>query len=569
MWSQGMVQGIHHGKHHDPMIQEPFTNPFRYAPHPLVQEAARQIISRIDSSPELSSAFAEGKMLGVLVCSTCHPERSRGIYAFSGNVGGLSHIEGFVPPVFDLLDPEGHFKLKENEISELTARIKDMEGIIDSSQKALKAAVADRDNELGLIRRTNAERKLKRDVLRKELDVGGPGYAALIKESQFEKAELKRAKDRWKDIIGNIENGLSETNDRISDMKRRRAGMSEELQKWIFRQYIVHNALGEKKSILEIFEEKGLVPPGGTGECAAPKLLEYAYRNGLRPIAMGEFWYGRSPETAVRTHGHFYPSCTSKCGPLLNFMMIGLKGIPYSEGVVSQGPDVIYEDQWIVVVEKPAGMPSVPGLDGQTSLSEWLNARDSEAGTVHEAVHRLDMDTSGIMLFAKTPEAAINLRKQFEEHTVRKTYTARLCPPDNSRFTAEVQDLKTGNTGRIELPLSADYDERPRQKVDRMQGKPSLTLYEVTAVNPDGTTDILFHPHTGRTHQLRVHAAHTLGLGRPILGDMLYGGCGTALSPSGTESHAPHRLHLHALSITFTHPATGTEMTFTANRLSY
>lgn len=563
MWSQGMVQGIHHGKHHDPMIQEPFTNPFRYAPHPLVQEAARHIISRIDSSPELSSAFDEGKMLGVLVCECSS------LYAFSGNVGGRSHIEGFVPPVFDLLDPEGHFKLKETEISELTGRLRKMEGVLDSSQEALKAAVADKDNELDLIRRTNAERKLKRDALRKELDAEGLEYAALIKESQFEKAELKRAKDRWKEVIGSIENGLTETQVSISDMKRRRAGMSEELQKWIFRQYIVHNALGEKKSILDIFEEKGLVPPGGTGECAAPKLLEYAYRNGLRPIAMGEFWYGRSPETAVRTHGHFYPSCTSKCGPLLNFMMIGLKGIPYSEGVVLQGPDVIYEDEWIVVVEKPSGMPSVPGLDGQTSLSEWLNARDSEAGTVHEAVHRLDMDTSGIMLFAKTPEAAINLRKQFEEHTVRKTYTARLCPPDHSRFTAEVQDLKTGNTGRIELPLSADYDERPRQKVDKMQGKPSLTLYEVTAVNPDGTTDILFHPHTGRTHQLRVHAAHTLGLGRPILGDMLYGGCGTVLSPSGTESHAPHRLHLHALSITFTHPATGTEMTLTADRLSY
>jgi tRNA pseudouridine32 synthase/23S rRNA pseudouridine746 synthase len=325
--------------------------------------------------------------------------------------------------------------------------------------------------------------------------------------------------------------------------------MSENLQNWIFRQYIVHNASGEKASIAEIFGQLGITPPGGTGECAAPKLLEYAHRNGLKPLAMGEFWYGKASGTAVRVHGHFYPSCTSKCGPLLGYMMNGLT-LGRSNQSTGIEYNILFDDTDIIVAEKPSGMPSVPGLDGRVSLQELLE--QSYGQTIH-AVHRLDMDTSGVILFAKTPEAGVELRKQFENHTIRKCYKARLAPATSVHFSTH-----------ISLPLAADYDERPRQKVDFKQGKPALTEYEIVSENADGTMDVLFHPTTGRTHQLRVHSAHALGLSRPIVGDLLYGG----YSISDTD-FIPRRLHLHALSITFRHPRTGEELTFTSDRLSY
>ena len=332
--------------------------------------------------------------------------------------------------------------------------------------------------------------------------------------------------------------------------------MSDELQDWIFRQYIVHNALGENLSIAELFAGQELTPPGGTGECAAPKLLEYAYRNELLPLAMGEFWYGKASETAVRVHGHFYPSCTSKCGPLLGFMMGGLTRcqslvIPKTYGQTYQRYDLVYEDADILVVEKPSGMPSVPGLDGRVSLQELL---EETYGHAIYAVHRLDMDTSGVIIYAKTAEAGVNLRKQFEEHTIKKTYSARLKP------IAEGAHFST----HISLPLATDYDERPRQKVDFKQGKPALTEYEIVSENADGTIDVRFYPVTGRTHQLRVHSAHALGLCSPIVGDLLYGGH----SIISTDAHQD-RLHLHALSITFRHPRTGEDLTFTSDRLSY
>ena len=148
---------------------------------------------------------------------------------------------------------------------------------------------------------------------------------------------------------------LDDMDDEIDTLRKCRAEMSDGLQKWIFRQYVVHNAAGEERSIYDIFDMEYLIPPGGTGECAAPKLLEYAYRHGLKPVAMGEFWYGTSPETAVRTHGHFYPSCTSKCGPLLGYMLQGMELMKLEE--IHGTPSVIYEDKDICstqCVQKPA-----------------------------------------------------------------------------------------------------------------------------------------------------------------------------------------------------------------------
>ena len=640
MRSAGPLQGISREQHHivihhfpeDTVFEEPgyFTDPFRYIPHPLVRLAAAEVIARIDSKQELREALSEGKMLGVLVCSaTISDDRHAGsqsrsvgvcstrpsslsstakgticyIAAFSGNVAGRSIIDGFVPPIFDLTAPDGHFKKREAEISEINRQIEELRA--SDRRECLESELAEarcrREKEIEAFKEQMVISKRMREEIRSSC-TDPTILEKLILESQHEKAEFRRLKQALNAVVDGLIEQIALFNDRIETLKKQRAAMSDELQDWIFRQYIVHNALGEKSSIAEIFADQGIVPPGGTGECAAPKLLEYAYCNGLTPIAMGEFWYGKSPQTAVRTHGHFYPSCTSKCGPLLRFMLEGqdLTSGLYTDRIrVTENPIIVFEDDAIVVVEKPSGIPSVPGLDGRTSLLELLSATSSERQhhTVMSSersesrhlhpVHRLDMDTSGIMLFAKTPEAAIHLRRQFEEHSVRKTYIARVSgtPSQSAEASGTVlppwpqgegptkwegssqkpSQTGTGRSGHIELPLSADYDERPRQKVDFKQGKEAHTEYRIVSENPDGTADLLLYPHTGRTHQLRVHCAHTLGLGRPILGDLLYG----AHCVKDNSYQAASRLCLHALSITFRHPVTSEPLTFTSEQFRY
>ncbi len=322
---------------------------------------------------------------------------------------------------------------------------------------------------------------------------------------------------------------------------------SAELQAWIFDQYRVSNARGETLSIREVFALRGLTPPGGTGDCAAPKLLQYAYTHHLTPLAMGEFWYGASPASEVREQGRFYPSCTGKCGPLLSFMLEGLEVEPNPldrEFTTDAEPRILYEDADILVAVKPAGMLSVPGRTRAISLLEWLRAR---YGEVHSC-HRLDMDTSGVMVFARSLPAKAELERQFAGREVVKTYRARLVASD--------RPFGHARKGTIALPLSLDYYDRPRQIVDREHGKLAVTEYEVLEQLPDGQIDVRFVPKTGRSHQIRVSAAHADGLGRPIKGDRLYG------SPDGG------RLFLHAESLSFRHPVTGIKMTFEDKSLS-
>ena len=315
---------------------------------------------------------------------------------------------------------------------------------------------------------------------------------------------------------------------------------SARLQDWLFSRYEVLNARGEQLSVKRIFARRGLVPPGGTGDCAAPKLLQYAYLHGMKPLAMGEFWYGASHSSEVREHGHFYPACFGKCGPLLSFMMEGLdvEPNPLDREYEGREPAVLHADSSIIVVDKPAGMLSVPGRNGIGSLLDWLAER---YGEVHSC-HRLDMDTSGIMVYARNVPCKAALEAQFAGREVSKTYRARLSA-GNSPF-------RRSASGTIALPLSPDYYDRPRQIVDMSSGKPAISEYKILEMLPDGEIDIVFHPLTGRTHQLRVHAAHPSGLGRPIKGDLLYGG-----TPAD-------RLYLHAESLSFAHPASGVKLTF-------
>ena len=331
------------------------------------------------------------------------------------------------------------------------------------------------------------------------------------------------------------------TSEEVAALEAERHALSVDLQDWIFSRYLISNALGETLSIKEVFARRGLVPPGGTGDCAAPKLLQYAYSHGLKPLAVGEFWYGASPRREVRTQGCFYPSCTGKCGPLLEFMLQGLEveDNPLMK-LCTREPRIVYCDDYIIVAEKPSGLLAAPGRYVSHSM---VSALERMTGAEVYSCHRLDMDTSGLMVFARSAEAQAEMHRQFAAGEVSKRYQARL-QPGRALPAAE---------GEISLPLSLDYYDRPRQMADFESGKPALTRYRVLRQRRDGSTDVEFEPLTGRTHQLRVHAAHALGLGRPIAGDRLYGG-----DPASADAS----LLLHASRLAFTHPVTGEPMVF-------
>jgi tRNA pseudouridine32 synthase/23S rRNA pseudouridine746 synthase len=356
----------------------------------------------------------------------------------------------------------------------------------------------------------------------------------LVRESQFQKAELKRTMARWQQRVTEYEAALAPLKASIVAMKEERKRRSAALQRWLFEQFKVLNANGKEKSLLDIFAEySGIIPPGGAGECAAPKLLQYAYLNSLTPIAVAEFWVGASPHGEVRRDGCFYGACKSKCEPILGFM---LQGLDVEENALEKGCDIsniniVYEDDHILVVDKPSGVLSVPGIMGGTSVQQWLRDEYLHSNELFVA-HRLDMATSGLLVAAKSMEVYKELQRQFAGREVQKQYTAIL------------DGVPVNGEGVIELPLAADYDNRPRQKVDYVGGKPAVTRYKVIGtVERDGRqcAVVCFEPVTGRTHQLRVHAAHKDGLDCPIVGDALYGTVG-------------ERLMLHASRITFVHP---------------
>lgn len=551
-----------------------FTDPFRYKPTPLVREAAESITNTILKMDE-SNYFLQGKMIGVLIVKGNKNNKYYSeinneygfLAAFSGNINGRSNLKGFVPPIYDLTTPDGHFKTEEKEISRINDRIKEIETCNEYLQAIGEVELLrlSAENEITKHKELILKARERREEIRKSMmDFD---EESLLNESRFLKAELKRLQRKSAEEIEKAEARLNIFKSEITHLSNERQRRSDCLQKWIFKQFVVKDSLGNSSSILDIFAAKGLIPPGGTGECAAPKLLQYAYLNGYEPIAMGEFWVGRSPEGSVRNHGHFYPSCTSKCKILLEYMTNGLELIDADSDMnsnscpdsnsrpnscpnscqnscqnsygVSSSIEILYEDNDIIAVNKPSGIPSVPGLDSRTSIEEML---DNLLETTLNPVHRLDMDTNGIILFAKNPESAASLREQFEKHSIRKTYYARLAGTP-----------KVADKGRISLPLNCDYEDRPRQKVDKQNGKEAITDYEITGRNNDGTTNVIFHPFTGRTHQLRVHSAHHQGLGCPIVGDYLYGGHSSGYSSA--------TLCLQAYSICFLHPRTNQKIT--------
>lgn len=538
-------------------IRSAMNNPFRYTPSREMKEAAEELISKIKASENLHESFSTGKMLGILIAEGPEGER-HSFAAFSGLMNGCNKVDGFVPPIFDYLDPNGHFKKGEAMISHAVKVIEEGEYKDFLSRKQNYMTLCEEHwNSILQTERVNIElcRRIRNKIaLEKEssaqdsapADNGfGMSDEEAIERLKFHKAELHRMKKNFAAERLKAEKIFAEEEAIFKASREKCKLASAGLQNWLFGQYRVKNALGQELSVLDIFSREGKVPPGGTGECAAPKLLQYAYTHGLKPIEVGEFWYGAPSEGRIRKHGHFYPSCTEKCAPLLGFMLEGLqieedKGSGTCQGYsLDTEPKVVFQDDTFVVAVKPSGLPSVPGKDGRGSLQQWLAQK---IGRPVLAVHRLDMDTSGLMMFALTEKAQSELMRQFEKGEVRKIYRARI------EYNETIESLPP--RGQISLPLAGDYAERPRQRVDSCEGKEALTEYEILSVSPQGV-DVRFHPLTGRTHQLRIHSAHPKGLDSPIMGDRLYGSADTA-----------PRLCLHAERLEFTHPMTGEKMIF-------
>ena len=514
-------------------LPERFTYPFCYTPHPLCILAAKEVQSYLTRQTAWKDELRQGKMFGVLIVQTEHGETGY-LAAFSGILAGKNLHPFFVPPVYDLLQPQGFFKIEEENISSINRNIRQLEN--DKAYAALSAELArtiqSAEDILATAKAQLKEAKTAREQRRKEKELNAQEEAELIRESQFQKAEYKRLERSWKARITTLQTQTEDWERRISALKSERKTRSAALQQKLFEQFGMLNYRGEVKNLCEIFGQTvHKTPPAGAGECAAPKLLQYAFEHRLTPLAIAEFWWGASPKGEIRRHGHYYPACRGKCGPILAHMLRGLDVEPEPDRACPQSaPELLYEDRWIAAVFKPAGMLSVPGKSEAPSILDWARER-YPAATGPLVVHRLDMDTSGVLLLALTKEAHQDLQAQFKHRTVRKRYIAllegRITPPK----------------GRIELPLRPDLHDRPRQAVDPLHGKPAITEYEVLEFR-NGRTRIAFYPLTGRTHQLRVHAAHPSGLNAPIAGDRLYGTAG-------------RRLLLHAERIEFRHPATG------------
>lgn len=522
-----------------------FNNPFYYSPHRLCMIAADEVRANMLGSEVVAVEAAKGKMFGVLVVRD--KEGNVGyLAAFSGLFMGSNNVEGFVPPVFDLQNPDGYFKREEAEISAINAKIKGLEASADyaTAKSALEAVKCAAEEALDGMRAEFAANKAGRAQMRAGGALTADDEAALIKASQFEKAELKRAQRAWQAKIVEKEDLLKIFTDKKALYVAERRSRSAALQQWLFRQFVMRNGRGEKRTLLDIFKEhRGCIPPAGAGECAGPKLMQYAYANSLRPLALAEFWVGKSPVGEVRRDGCFYGACKSKCEPILTYM---LQGLDVEENALEHGGDikaleVVYEDEWLVAVNKPSGVLSVPGIVGSTSVQQWLREEYLRCNELF-VVHRLDMATSGVLVAAKSMEVYKAMQALFASRDVKKEYIALL------------DGVPSANSGTISLPLTADYDARPRQKVDYRNGKEAVTRYNILdVVGYDGKQCALvrFEPLTGRTHQLRVHSAYKEGLDVPIVGDALYG-------------RLADRLMLHAASLEFRHPVTGEKVSIIA-----
>jgi tRNA pseudouridine32 synthase/23S rRNA pseudouridine746 synthase len=538
-------------------LPEKFTFPFYYEPHSLAKIATEEIQEYLESQTDFKHNFGLdttktdlpiGKMFGVLIVQNQKNEVGY-LAAFSGKLADKSLPRKFVPPVFNMRT-EGSFYIKgELEIDKINAQLtllKSNEHYLDlkkSFKKLTQAIAEDLENQRKKMKLSKADRKLQKK-----------NTISVLSELEFKNLTKKLMQDSYNDQFfykelleyyeAKSEKGGKEVvvfEVKIARLKKERKEKSNYLQQTLFSKYAFLNQQKELKNLLDIFNNPAIKSPAGSGECSAPKLLQYAFANDLKPISMAEFWWGISPNSAVRQHKNYYPACQSRCKPILTHMLQGIRMDPnlllenLSE---KQELKIIYEDDVLIVLNKPAEFLSVPGKEITDSVYNRIKEKYPTA-TGPLIVHRLDMSTSGILLLTKTKEANKVLQSQFINRTVKKRYVALL---DGNLVE---------NSGKIKLPLRVDLDDRPKQLVDFVHGKNAETDWEIIR-REHGKTRVHFYPITGRTHQLRVHAAHKNGLNTPIFGDDLYG-------------KKTNRLHLHAEFIEFFHPSTNEKISFTVD----
>ncbi|QQT32535.1 RluA family pseudouridine synthase [Sphingobacterium multivorum] len=531
-----------------------FTFPFCYEPHPLAVTAAQELQHYIETQDDWTHNFglddaveglAIGKMFGVLVVKNQHNELGY-LAAVSGKLAGSNKHRHFVPPIFDMLEENSFFLNEEVHLNALNRKIENLE----TSEE-----LANAQGNLGLLKngwdKSLDELKSKLRIQKKErketrtklkVSLSDAEYELLMEDmrsqSLKDKQQLQRFQYEMHLALETESNHLHQLLSTITALKEERKMRSGNLQKQLFEQYNFRNAKGQHKNVVNIFQEfDRTTPPAGSGECAAPKLLQYAYENQLTPIALAEFWWGCSPASEIRRHKNYYPACRKKCEPILGYMLEGLVVDPnpmQQETTLDLALPQLYEDEDIIIINKPAEFLSVPGIYVKDSVYNRILQRYPNAGPI--IIHRLDMSTSGLLVVAKNKEAHKFIQDQFIQHTIKKTYIALL------------DGIIEAASGLIDLPLRVDLDDRPRQMVCYTYGKPAQTKWEKIAI-ANNQTRVRFYPLTGRTHQLRMHAVHPNGLNTPIVGDDLYG-------------RKANRLHLHAASITFIHPRSKQEMTF-------
>lgn len=532
-----------------------------YEPHPFCIQACREVQEMLARREDWQEEIARGKMFGVLIVENVKTDTDVPkwgyLAAYSGQIGGRSDWEDFVPAVFDYLQPDGYFKTHEAEISRINQSISHLEK--DERMKEARTLIRqlqeERKHTIAAYQEKMKEAKTKRDSRREAGNLSEAEEAEMIRESQFMKAELRRLKKSLSEKTA-LETEFEDYQENILRLKQLRKQLSDALQQWLFSQFRILNQEGESKDLLEIFRDEALkeypqaaiatsriaalkmVPPAGSGECCEPKLLQYAYQHGYKPLQMAMFWWGESPKEEIRHHLQFYPACNGKCKPILHWMLPASTFEPEAINLsIYDKVETLYEDREIAVIHKPEGLLSVPGKDAAQPSVYALMRRKYPEATGPLIVHRLDMATSGVLLIAKTEFAYHRLQKAFLNHQIQKKYVAI------------ISGKEIPEKGIISLPLLPDYLNRPRQIVNHEQGKEAITEYEILERIDGSHLRIALYPKTGRTHQLRVHCAHQEGLNAPILGDPLY----------GNEKAA--RLHLHAEEITFEHPLTGKKIT--------
>ena len=525
-------------------LPEKFTFPFYYTPHSTAVKACVILQDYLVNQTDFEHNFglnknqkglAIGKMFGVLVCQD-HLGQLGFLAGFSGKLANSNRHHYFVPPIFDLLNKDGFFLKEETKLNKLNTKIEQLEHSKELSdlKNQLNELRNDASTELEVLKQQIKANKISRSKQRLKLPAGCE-HEFLDKlriQSLKEQYFLKDRKIHWRQLIAKCSAEIAIYEAKISALRVQRKHQSGELQKRIFDKYEFLNAKGEIKSLMQLFAEfdSKSIPPAGSGECVAPKLLNYAYQNDLKPISMAEFWWGQSPLGEVRKHQIFYPACNGKCKPILNHMLRGLNvaNDPMLESTNHQ-IEMIYEDEAIAIIHKPNELLAVPGKNLHDSvLKQMQDKYPNSTGPL--IVHRLDMSTSGLMVIAKNEKAYKFIQRQFIARKVKKQYVAIL------------DGIVKNKKGKIELPLRVDLLDRPRQMVCNEYGKYALTTYEVVSYQNDKTR-IHFYPKSGRTHQLRVHAAHQEGLNAPIWGDDLYG-------------NKADRLYLHASYLSFVHPTT-------------